>query len=199
MDLSEEEKTKFMSLVAKNTTHSNVERFFKTFSDVSYVCVSIDEKRKAIACLSFAYNSWFNTGSYIISLSCGVDALPFILSIINKISHKMRMIYSNDTYIVYSSDRIKNADIIVARYTDNIYEAWLITPGYNYSLSAPNADICDEFLEYICSDDDNKHKLLREYALRPEIFSKEIRNKIKLIYNSLSDSDKLLLELGEKI
>ena len=199
MDLSEEEKTKFMLLVAKNTTHSNVERFFKTFSDVSYVCISIDEKRKAIACLSFAYNSWFDTGSYIISLSCGVDALPFILSIINKISPKMRMIYSNDTYIVYSSDRIKCADIVAAGYAGNIYDAWLITPGYNYLLNAPNADICDEFLECICSDDDNKNELLRKYALRPEIFSKKIRDKIKLIYNSLSDSDKLLLELGEKI
>lgn len=199
MNLSEEDKTKFMSLVVKSTTHSNVERFFKTFSEVSYVCVSIDEKRKAIPCLSFAYDSCINNGNYIISLSCGVDALPFILSIINKISPKMRMIYSNDTYIVYSSDHIKTADIVVAGYAGNIYEAWLITPGYDYPLNALNSDICDEFLECICSDNDKKHELLREYALRPEIFSKKIRDKIKLIYNSLSDSDKLLLELGEKI
>ena len=199
MGLSEEDKTKFMSLVVKNTAHSNAERFFKTFSDVSYVCISIDEKRKAIACLSFAYDSCINNGNYIISLSCGVDSLPFILSIINKISPKMRIIYSSDTSAVYSSDRIKNADIAVAGYADNIYEAWLITPVYDYPLNSPNSDICDEFLECVCSYDDKKYKLLREYASRPEIFSKKIRDKIKLIYNSLSDSDKLLLELGEKI
>ena len=66
----------------------------------------------------------------------------------------------------------------------------------SYPLHVPKAVVCDEILKQLCSDDNKKHALLTEYASHTESMSKEIRDKIKPIYDALPCGEKLLIELG---
>lgn len=193
MSLSEEEKEKFMSMIDKDTLYYNGKRFIKNLSNVVYAEISLDEDR--IKYFRFAYAK--DTNLYPISVSCDKSNLDFIVSIINKASPNMRIVYSSDIYIVYSSERLENKSVKTLVFDwGNHHKAWLCFMNRSYPLFDYNAILCDDTLEQLCVNADNKHVLLKEYLSHPEAFSKEMRDKIKLIYDELSASEKLLLELG---
>lgn len=198
MELSEEEKKKFMSMVADDMFRPNGEDFIKNISKISYVCIDFDEtssdkKEKHINELSFTYP--YASGIYPVTISGDNTALDFIVSIINKSTTDMRIIYSSDTSLVYSSNDFDNANIefSVTKYSERA--SWISLPMRSYCLYEHGAIICDEILKRLCTDADKKHDLLKEYVSHPESISKEIREKIKPIYDELPASEKLLLEL----
>ena len=199
MDLSKEEKAKFMSMVDDDMFHSNGKSFIKNLSKISYVeiyfnKISIDGELKHVESLSYAYSN--GKGIYPITLNSSSDSLDFIVSIINRISPNMRIIYLSDNCVVYSYDHIDANDL---QFSVTAYEkrkAWISLPRYSYCLYDHGAVVCDDILEQLCSDDNKKHAILTEYASHPESMSKEIRDKIKPIYDALPCGEKLLLELG---
>ena len=207
MDLSKEEKEKFMSMVLNDNYKAIGKYLIDNFSKVSYVEIvfnkfSTDSKDKHVRYLSYAYNTDY--GLHYMELNCNndSDSFDFIVSIVNKISPNMRIIYSSDTRVVYSSEHIDVKDI---EFSVDIYAkrtAWITLSRrtsyrlHAYRLHARGAVVCDEILEQLCSDDDKKHDLLKEYISHPESMSKEMCDKIKPIYDALPCGEKLLLELG---
>ena len=211
MDLSKEEKEKFMSMVADdNYKAKDIGKYFiNNLSKVSYVEIfvnkfSIDGEYKDVRCLMYAYktgNGLYknDNGLHYMQLNCDYDSdsFDFIVSIINKVSPNMRIIYSSDTQVVYSSEHIDVKDI---EFSVDIYSkrtSWIsLSRRTSYPLHLPKAVVCDEILKQLCSDDNKKHALLTEYASHTESMSKEIRDKIKPIYDALPCGEKLLIELG---
>ena len=204
MDLSKEEKEKFMSMVLNDNYKAIGKYLINNFSKISYVEIvfnkfSTASKDKHVRYLSYAYNTDY--GLHYMQLNCDYDSdsFDFIVSIINKVSPNMRIIYSSDTQVVYSSEHIDVKDIEFLVDTD-IYSkrtSWIsLSRRSSYSLHVPKAVVCDEILEQLCSDDNKKHAVLTEYASHPESMSKEIRDKIKPIYDALPCGEKLLIELG---
>lgn len=202
MDLSKEEKEKFMSMVLDDNYKAIGKYLINNFSKISYVEIvfnkfSTDSKDKHVRYLSYAYNTDY--GLHYMKLNCNTDSdsFDFIVSIVNKASHNMRIIYSSDTQVVYSSEHIDVKDIEFSVDTYAKRKTWItLSRRTSYRLHARDAVVCDEILEQLCSDDDKKHDLLKEYVSHPESFSKEMRDKIKPIYDALSCGEKLLLELG---
>ena len=202
MDLSKEEKEKFMSMVLNDNYKAIGKYLINNFSKISYVEIafnkfSTDSKDKHVRYLLYAYNT--DNGLRFMQLNCDYDSdsFDFIVSIINKVSPNMRIIYSSDTQVVYSSEHIDVKDI---EFSVDIYAkrtTWItLSRRTSYRLHVPKAVVCDEILEQLCSDDNKKHALLTEYASHPESMSKEIRDKIKPIYDALPCGEKLLIELG---
>ena len=202
MDLSKEEKEKFMPMVLNDNYKAMGKYLINNFSKISYVEIvfnkfSTDSKDKHVRYLSYAYNTDY--GLHHMELNCNYDSdsFDFIVSIINKVSPNMRIIYSSDTQVVYSSEHIDVKDI---EFSVEIYAkrmTWItLSRRTSYRLHVPNAVVCDEILEQLCSDDNKKHAILTEYASHPESMSKEIRDKIKPIYDALPCGEKLLIELG---
>lgn len=202
MDLSKEEKEKFMSMVLNDNYKAIGKYLINNFSRISYVEIvfnkfSTDSKDKHVRYLSYAYNTDY--GLHHMELNCNndSDSFDFIVSIVNKVSPNMRIIYSSDTQVVYSSEHIDAKDI---EFSVDIYAkrtTWItLSRRTSYRLHARNAVVCDEILEQLCSDDDKKHDLLKEYASHSESMSKEMCDKIKPIYDALPCGEKLLLELG---
>lgn len=211
MDLSEEEKEKFMSMVVYDNYKAKDigEYFINNLSKVSHVEIlfnksSIDSEYKHVGSLMYAYktgNGLYknDNGLHYMQLNCDYDsdAFDFIVSIINKVSPNMRIIYSSYAKVVYSCEHIDVKDI---EFSVDIYSnrtSWIsLSRRTRYPLDVPNAVVCDEILEQLCSDDNKKHALLTEYASHTESMSKEIRDKIKPIYDALPCGEKLLIELG---
>ena len=204
MDLSKEEKEKFMSMVADdNYKAKDIGKYFiNNLSKVSYVEIyvnkfSIDGEYKDVRCLMYAYKN--DNGLHFMQLNCDYDSdsFDFIVSIINKVSPNMRIIYSSYAKVVYSCEHIDVKDI---EFSVDIYSkrtSWIsLSRRISYPLHVPKAVVCDEILKQLCSDDNKKHALLTEYASHTESMSKEIRDKIKPIYDALPCGEKLLIELG---
>lgn len=202
MDLSKEEKEKFMSMVLNDNYKAIGKYLINNFSKISYVEIvfnkfSTDSKDKHVIYLSYAYNTDY--GLHFMRLNCDYDSdsFDFIVSIINKVSPNMRIIYSSYAKVVYSSEHIDVKDI---EFSVDIYSkrtSWIsLSRRTSYPLDVPKAVVCDEILKQLCSDDNKKHALLTEYASHTESMSKEIRDKIKPIYDALPCGEKLLIELG---
>lgn len=192
MELSEEEKKKFMSLIDKDIMYYNGKRFIRNLSNVVYVEIQFEEDH--IKYFKFAYAN--DDSFYPMSLSCNKSNLDFIISIIDKISPKMRIIYSSDVCIAYSSERFDNKNIWFSVAECSKHKAWISLLRHSYLLYDYNAIVCDDVLEQLCADEDKKHDFLKEYVSHPEAFSEKMRGKIKPLYDELSASEKLLLELG---
>ena len=118
MDLSKEEKEKFMSMVADdNYKAKGIGKYFiNNLSKVSYVEIyvnkfSIDGEYKDVRCLMYAYKN--DNGLHFMQLNCDYDSdsFDFIVSIINKVSPNMRIIYSSYAKVVYSCEHIDVKDI----------------------------------------------------------------------------------------
>ena len=202
MDLSKEEKEKFMSMVLNDNYKAIGKYLINNFSKISYVEIvfnkfSTDSKDKHVRYLLYAYNT--DNGLHFMQLNCDYDSdsFDFIVSIINKVSPNMRIIYSSYAKVVYSCEHIDVKDI---EFSVDIYSkrtSWIsLSRRTSYPLDVPKAVVCDEILKQLCSDDNKKHALLTEYASHTEPMSKEIRDKIKPIYDALPCGEKLLIELG---
>ena len=63
-------------------------------------------------------------------------------------------------------------------------------------FSKYNCDVSDELWNIILNDHRNVTCMLSAYLSGKYLFSEKIKNRINALYESLSDSDKLLFELG---
>lgn len=211
MDLSKEEKEKFMSMVVDdNYKAKDIGKYFiNNLSKVSYVEIFVDKflidgEYKYVRCLTYAYKTGNGLHKndnrlHFMQLNCDYDSdsFDFIVSLINKVSPNMRIIYSSYAKVVYSCEHIDVKDIEFSVDTYSKRTSWISHSRRDgYPLDAPNAVVCDEILEQLCYDDNKKHAILTEYVLHPESMSKEMRDKIKPIYDALPCGEKLLLELG---
>lgn len=78
----------------------------------------------------------------------------------------------------------------------NIY---LDIRGRGYNMTRDDADLSDYLWGILCNDKNLMLDMLNCYMEDSECFSSNIQKRIQSYYDSLTDSEKLLLELGEEI
>ena len=135
--------------------------------------------------------------------------IDFILSFISRYFENFKLIFSSsDVHIFVATTENLQAALRDAVYVDldgkkiNYLTADLLFKGSYFAhinLLEDSADISDELWNIILNDGDNSAFILSAYASDKYAFSEKIEKRINNLYESLSDSDKLLLELGEKI
>ena len=135
--------------------------------------------------------------------------IDFVLSFISRYFGNFKLIFSlSTTHVFVTTTENMQAIVRDTMYTDldgkviNYLTADLFFQG-NYfayiNLLEDNADISDELWNILLNYPDSAAHMLSTYTSGKYAFSEKIEKRINDLYESLSDSDKLLLELGEEI
>lgn len=128
------------------------------------------------------------------------DDLKFIKSILKKKLKGFLLIYKNNLRTVYDEGVLKNEHITIEEQSFcgklNIY---LNIRGRVYNMTRDDADLSDYLWGILCNDKSLMLDMLKYYMEYSECFSSNIQKRIQSYYDSLTDSEKLLLELGEEI
>ena len=143
-------------------------------------------------------NSWINKKD-----------IEFILSFISRYFENFKLIFSSSTTHVFVTTT-ENMQAIVREVSyigsDNKAAKFLVADLFSHGnafvrihFSEYKGDLSDELWNIILNDSDNSARILSAYASGKYTFPEKIEKRINDLYESLSDSDKLLLELGEKI
>ena len=130
--------------------------------------------------------------------------IDFILSFISRYFENFKLIFSSSEVHIF----VATTENVQAAIRDDVYinikylAADLFFKGKYFAhinLLEDNADISDELWNAILSYSDSAAHMLSAYTTGKYVFPEKIRKRINDLYESLSDSDKLLLELGENI
>ena len=135
--------------------------------------------------------------------------IDFVLSFISRYFENFKLIFSSsEVHIFVATTEDLQAAIRDTMYTDldgkviNCLTADLFFQGSYFTyinLLEDNADISDELWNILLNYPDSAAHMLSTYTSGKYAFSEKIEKRINDLYESLSDSDKLLLELGENI
>ena len=130
------------------------------------------------------------------------DDAKFIISYISRRFDNLKLIFSSSmTHIFAESTSNMSVAIrsgldagtfITRLFSNNHYVALL-------GLSENNADFSNELWNIVLSNHINVNCMMLAYVSGACSVSDNIKRRIQVLYESLSDSDKLLLELGEDI
>lgn len=128
------------------------------------------------------------------------DDLEFLKSILKKKLKGFLLIYKSNLRLVYDEGGLKNEHITIAKQSFcgklNIY---LNIRGRVYNMTRDDADLSDYLWGILCNNKSLMLDMLKCYMKDSECFSSNIQKRIQLYYDSLTDSEKLLFELGEDI
>ena len=142
--------------------------------------------------------------------SLGEDDVEFILSFISHHFKNLKLVFSSSeahAFVVDISGMSASVHYacyrgFVAGHTIKLLNVDLIFQGYNFisfSFSDDDVEVPDDVWHVILGDRNNVNCILSAYAHEKHYFSDNNKKRIQSYYKSLSDSDKLLLELGENI
>ena len=142
--------------------------------------------------------------------SLGEDDVEFILSFISHHFKNLKLVFSSSeahAFVVDISGMSASAHYacysgFVDGHTVKLLDVDLLFQSYNFisfSLSDNDAEVPDDIWNVILDDRNNANCILSAYVHEKHYFSNNIKKRIQALYDSLSDSDKLLLELGENI
>lgn len=126
------------------------------------------------------------------------ETLGFIKQLIKRRLSGIPLIYTNDIEVLYAEDGIAQASIddIAFKFTSEIC---ISIHGNLFTMTKYDADFSDNFWSTLYSIKGLMMKMAKYYMEIPEYFSPKIQKRIQTYYDSLSDSDKLLLEIGEDL
>ena len=130
------------------------------------------------------------------------DDAEFIVSYISRCFDKFKLIFSSSITSVFSKNISGMNFAIDRRLYDDVLTADLFSHnrfGVCLNLSENNADFSNEIWDIVLSDRSNVAFMASEYVSGTYSASDNIKKRIQALYDSLSDSDKLLLELGEDL
>ena len=195
MNLSEEEKKKFMSMVPIES-HFQGKMFIEDLSNIRSVEIHFNEDHKSIGDIFYLRAGRRTIENLRCILFCNNNDSDFISSIIDRISPKIEITYSSDVCISYNLLRPEEVDVGCYKDYTGVYKTLLRVSDSIFDLSYHGSIISNRILEALCANDDKKRKLLIAYVSHPESMSTEILDMIKPIYDALPCGEKLLLELG---
>ena len=143
-------------------------------------------------------NSWINKKD-----------IDFVLSFISRYFENFKLIFSSSIiHIFVATTENMQATLCKTSYIDSdgtavkLLDVDLFSHGDSFAriyLSEYDSDVSDELWNIILNCSDNSARILSAYTSGNYVFTEKIGKRINDLYESLSDSDKLLLELGEKI
>ena len=137
----------------------------------------------------------------------GEDDAEFILSFISHHFKNLKLVFSSPDAHAFVVDMSANVHYAYYRgfvngHTVKLLDVDLLFQSYNFisfSLSDDDFEVPDDVWNVILGDRNNVSCILSAYVHEKHYFSNNIKKRIQALYDSLSDSDKLLLELGENI
>lgn len=143
-------------------------------------------------------------------MSLGEDDAEFILSFISHHFKNLKLVFSSSeayAFVVDIGGMSASAHYacyrgFVAGHTVKLLDVDLVFQGYNFisfSLSDNDVEVPDDVWNVILDGRNNVNCILSAYVHEKHYFSDNNKKRIQSLYDSLSDSDKLLLELGENI
>lgn len=220
MNVTDEERKRFLKLVnprgrseakkllsSKNVVTINVYTYAydEQYMDVAEACTVKSDGTYDMDSLKFShirFNSEF--------ARLGEDDAEFILSFISHHFKNLKLVFSSpDAHAFVVDIGGMSASVNYAYYsgfvnghTVKLLDVDLLFQSYNFisfSLSDDDAEVPDDVWNVIVGDRNNVSCILSAYAHEKHYFSNNIKKRIQALYDSLSDSDKLLLELGENI
>ena len=130
------------------------------------------------------------------------DDLKFIKSILNKKLKGFLLIYKSNLRLVYDEGGLKNEYEHITISKESFcgkLNAYINIRGRIYNMTRDDADLSDYLWGILCNDKSLMLDMLKYYMKDSECFSSNIQKRIQSYYDSLTDSEKLLLELGEEI
>lgn len=137
------------------------------------------------------------------------DIINFVISFISRYFDNFKLIFSSAlTHIfaipnvVIDTVHIRDTTIPSSSESHKTLDFDLYAQGHVigvFEISEDNSDFSDELWKFIVSDREHVKYLVKAYMSGEYVISEKIRKRINKLYESLSDSDKLLLELGEDI
>ena len=130
------------------------------------------------------------------------DGAEFIVPYISRSFDNFKLIFSSSITSVFSKNISDMSVAIGRRLDDGALTADLFSHNRFATcldLSENNADFSNELWNVVLSDRANVNRMMSEYVSGTYFVSDNIKKRIRALYDSLSDSDKLLLELGEDL
>ena len=135
--------------------------------------------------------------------------IDFVLSFISRYFKNFKLILSSSSLHIFVATT-ENIQVILSEDSfvelDDKVVKFLVADLFSHGdcfarihFSEYNGDLSDDLWNIILNDSDNSVRILSAYASGKYVFPEKIEKRINNLYESLSDSDKLLLELGEKI
>lgn len=130
------------------------------------------------------------------------DDAEFIVSYISRSFDNFKLIFSSSIMSVFSKNISGMSVAIGRRFYDGALTADLFSHSrfaISLNLSENNADFSNELWNVVLSDRSNVTFMASAYVSGTYSASDNIKKRVQALYDSLSDSDKLLLELGEDL
>ena len=131
------------------------------------------------------------------------DDVEFITSYISRRFNNLKLIFSSSMTRVFA-ENTSVINVAISCLDDGVFITKLFSNN-NYAgavafgLSENNADFSNELWNIVLSNRSNVNRMMLAYVSGKYYASDNIKKRIQALYESLSDSDKLLLELGEDI
>ena len=130
------------------------------------------------------------------------DDVEFITSYISRRFNNLKLIFSSSTVHLFA-ENTSVINVVISCLDDGVFITKLFYNNYAsillFDLSENNADFSNELWNAILSNRSNVNRMMSAYVSGKYYVSDNIKKRIRALYESLSDSDKLLLELGEDI
>ena len=129
------------------------------------------------------------------------DNAEFITSYISRRFNNLKLIFSSSVTRIFA-ENISAINLAISCLDDGVFIAKLFSNNKTalvFELSENNADFSNEIWDIALSDRSNVSHMMSAYISGTYCVSDNIKKRIQALYESLPDSDKLLLELGEDI
>ena len=197
-----------------NVTEKEINKFVNLFWREDYKCVRdfLSNKKvfqiytQMIENRSGGYIITDDSSGHYIRLNSWINKkdIDFVLSFISRYFENFKLIFSSSIiHIFVTTTENMQATLCKTSYTDSDgLDVDLFSHGDSFAriyLSEYDSDVSDELWNIILNCSDNSARILSAYTSGNYVFTEKIGKRINDLYESLSDSDKLLLELGEDI
>ena len=215
MNVTEEEINKFIGLFYREDyehvrdflSSKNVFGIYTLLSENgSNNCIRIEETCDVDS--SGHYISYPTIKEIRLDSCISKNDIDFVLSFISRYFENFKLIVSSLLIHVFVTTTENMQAILEVAYidSDNTVVKFLTADLFYHNncfmqirFSDCTADLSDELWNIILNYGDNSARILSAYTSDKYVFSEKIGKRINDLYESLSDSDKLLLELGENI
>ena len=200
MNVTDEETERFLNLVKPECRSYAIKALSNTHTSFVYIEIGI----------SYCYNYIKVTRDGVVSFielnpvfaPFKKDDADFIMSYISRCFDKFKLIFSSSINRIFVKNTRYIDDSIGCFFDVGDFKAVVTYHnrwGLSFDLSENNADVLDEIWDIILNDRERVNNMLLPYVSGTCPVSDNIKKRLQALYDSLSDSDKLLLELGEKI
>ena len=207
MSVTDEETERFLNLVKPECRSYAIKALSNTHTPFVYIEIGIGYCDGYIKVIRDDMVSFIELNPVFAPFK--KDDAEFIASYISRRFDNLKLIFSSSITSVFSSitsvfsKNISGMSVVIGR---RFYDDALTASLFSHNkfaicldLSENNSDFSNEIWNVVLSSRSNVNRMMLAYVSGKYYASDNIKKRIQALYESLSDSDKLLLELGEDL